>query len=351
MNKSDRTNGSRIWLRLIVGTLCASVLSFALVGCQLFGDEPTPQNPQPSSEDAPQTASERMIGSAAAPDIPDELEIEGGVPMLTVYDTKNQSYEEMDIEQYVMGVLAGEMRNDWPIEALKAQAILARTFVLKFIDEKDSMYKGADISTDIKEAQAYDASQINERIERAVNETRGEVLSADGELPYAWFHAHAGGKTELPTAALDYDKESPSYTQVVDSPDSDMAPTSVKNWTATFSVDEVEDAAEDSGVDVDDIYSIELGDKGESGRTINFLINGKKVSAPSLRINLDSKKLKSTLISSVSMEGDKITFTGSGYGHGVGMSQWGAYGMAEEGKSAEEIITHYFQNVGISKLW
>ncbi len=348
MNRSDRNNKPNLWLRVLTGTLCAATLSFALVGCQLFEDDPAPQR---SAEAVPQTAAEKRMGSADAPDIPDKLDTQNGVPVLTVYDAEKQSYEEMDIEHYVMGVLAGEMRNDWPIEALKAQAILARTFVLKFIDEKDSMYKGADISTDIKEAQAYDASQVNERIERAVNETRGEVLSAGGELPYAWFHAHAGGKTELPTAALDYGKESPSYTQVVDSPDSDRAPTSVKHWTATFSADEVEDAAEDSGVEVDDIYSIELGDKGESGRTVNFLINGKKVSAPSLRINLDSKKLKSTLLSSVSMDGDKITFEGSGYGHGVGMSQWGAYAMAEEGRSAEEIVTHYFKNVDISKLW
>ncbi len=343
MNESDRNK----WLRVLCGILCAATISFALVGCQLFDNE----SEQQSAEAAPQTASERRSSSADAPDIPDKLETEDGVPLLTVYDTASKSYEEMDIERYVMGVLAGEMRNDWPIEALKAQAILARTFVLKFIDEKDSMYKGADISTDIKEAQAYDASQVNERIERAVNETRGQVLNADGELPYAWFHAHAGGKTELPTAALDYGKESPSYTQVVESPDSDMAPTDVKNWTATFDADDVEDAAEDSGVDVDDIYSIELGDRSESGRTINFLINGRKVSAPSLRINLDSKKLKSTLISSVSMEGDKITFTGSGYGHGVGMSQWGAYGMAQEGSNAEEIVKHYFKDVDIVKVW
>ena len=126
-----------------------------------------------------------------------ELSAEDGVPVITVYNTASQEYENMDAETYVMGVLAGEMRNDWPMEALKAQAILARTFTLKFISEKDSMYPYADISTDVTEAQAYDASAVNERVRKAVEETRGEIMSYQGELPYAWFHAHAAGKTDL----------------------------------------------------------------------------------------------------------------------------------------------------------
>ena len=109
--------------------------------------------------------------------------------------------------------------------------------------------------------------------------------------------------------------------------------------------------AKDIGIRVGRITSIELGDKAQSGRTVHFLINGQKVSAPSLRVHQDSAKLKSTLLSSVELKDGKITFEGSGYGHGVGMSQWGAYGMAEEGKSYEDIIAHYFKDVGIAKVW
>lgn len=331
----------RTILYILSLALTALLTALPLTACRRSSAEP-----QPTA-----TAEPIFYGSSAAPKLPDSLVMEDGLPVLTVYNTATGSFDEMDIERYVMGVLAGEMRNDWPMEALKAQAILARTFVLKFIDEKKSRYDGADISTDITEAQAYDAEKINERIEKAVTETRGEVLSAHGELPYAWFHAHAGGKTELPTLALDYSKPAPSYTKVVSSPDSDKAPTTVKNWTATFSAEDVAKAAKDSGVDVGEINGIELGEKGESGRTVYFLINGKKVSAPSLRVHLDSTKLKSTLLSSVLLEGDEITFTGSGYGHGVGMSQWGAYGMAEEGRSAEEIVRHYFKDVSVVKVW
>ena len=224
--------------------------------------------------------------------------------------------------------------------------------MLKFISEKQSKYDGADISTDISEAQAYAPDQINERIEKAVSETRGQVLSAGGELPYAWFHAHSGGKTELPVEGLDYDQENPSYLRVVESPDSDSAPTTVKNWSATFTANQVARAAKEAGVDVGStVTSIEAGKKSESGRTIYFLINGRQVSAPALRLQLDSTVLKSTLISSVELKDGRVTFTGSGYGHGVGMSQWGAYALALDGRTAEEIISWYFTGVGVVTVW
>ena len=151
----------------------------------------------------------RADGSASGdaqgekPQLPEDLRTDAdGVPILKVYDVENEAVSQMDIETYVMGVLAGEMKNDWPEEALKAQAILARTFVLKFIETKDSKYEGADISTDVSEAQAYSEADINDRVRAAVEETRGQVMSYEGELVQAWFHAHAGGKTELPACLL-----------------------------------------------------------------------------------------------------------------------------------------------------
>ena len=75
------------------------------------------------------------------------------------------------------------------------------------------------------------------------------------------------------------------------------------------------------------------------------------MSAASFRIAIGANKLKSTLINEIKIEGNNVTFTGRGFGHGVGMSQWGAYAMAEQGWSAEDIIRHYFQDVSIVKLW
>ena len=290
--------------------------------------------------------------TAAVPTLPEKLETgDHGEPILSVYNVSADKIEEMNLEDYVMGVVAGEMKNDWPLEALKAQAILARTFVLKFCDSKNSRYNGADISTDVSEAQAYAPENINDRVRQAVEETRGVVMSADGEYPYAWFFAHAGGKTELPSVALDYADQDPRYLEVVDSPDSDEAPEDVKNWTVSFTRDQVRKAAADAGLKVDVVESIEIGEQGESGRSKTLLINGQPVSAPSFRIQIGANQLKSTLIDEIQMDGDEITFTGRGFGHGVGMSQWGAYALADEGKSAAEIVQHYFSGVDIVSLW
>ncbi|MBR3502692.1 MAG: SpoIID/LytB domain-containing protein [Clostridia bacterium] len=332
-----------------IAALVAALLTLAaLTACQ--------QSAASQMDEAEQAALRQQAAAArdaGAPALPEGLAFGGdGAPVITIYNTTSEDYEDVAIEDYVMGVLAGEMRNDWPMEALKAQAILARTFVLKFISEKESKYPGAQISTDISEAQAYAPEAINDRIRKAVNDTRGLVLSADGELPYAWFHAHSGGRTELPVEGLSYEGGNPGYTQIVDSPDSDSAPTSVKQWEATFTAEEVAAAARETGAGVGEtVNSIELGRKSESGRTVTFLINGREVSAPNLRVNLDSARLKSTLLDSVSLENGKVTFKGRGYGHGVGMSQWGAYALASEGQSAEDIVTYYFRDVTVARVW
>ena len=290
-------------------------------------------------------------GEGRKPALPEEIVLVNGMPEIAVYNTATDKVEKMDIETYVQGVLAGEMHNDWPMEALKAQAILARTFVLNFISEKNSMYDNADISTDIKEAQAYDASKVNARIQEAVKQTYGLVLTYNGRFPKTWFHAHAGGITELPSVALAYKDGDPGYARVLESADSDKAPDNIKQWKATFSLDDIEDACENLGINTGDITSFEIGSKGESGRAAYFVINGKKVSAPELRIQLGSTEMKSTLLTGIDIGDEDITFTGKGYGHGVGMSQWGAYAMAEFGDRAEIILSHYYPDTDLVKIY
>ena len=233
----------------------------------------------------------------------------------------------------------------------RAQAILARTFVLKFIETKDSKYEGADISTDVSEAQAYSEADINDRVRAAVEETRGQVMSYEGELPQAWFHAHAGGRTELPSVSLEYREADPPYLAATDSPDSEKAPEDVQHWTASFDAGAFQKACADTGLATGLPEAVEIGETGASGRAKTLLVNGSAVSAPSLRLQLGANAMKSTLLDSVSVEDGKVIMKGRGFGHGVGMSQWGAYGMAEEGATAEEIIRHYFQNIDIVRLW
>lgn len=324
--------------------LALILIMFSIGGCALRGGAENGQMDESGGND--QQAEQK-------PPLPEKLKTnQQGIPILRVYQVDEEETAEMDLESYLRGVVAGEMKNDWPLEALKAQAILARTFVLKFCTEKESKYQGADISTDIEEAQAYDATGINDRVEQAVRETKGMVLSYHGELPYAWFHAHSGGVTERAVEGLNYDGEEPGYTKAVQGRESSLAPKDAKEWTAEFPVSEFIAAAKKAGWQGNNrLDSLEIGKKGESGRAVTLRLNGESVSAPELRLNLGSTKMRSTLLTEAKLENDRVILSGKGYGHGVGMPQWGAYGMAEEGKTADEIVRYYFRDVTVETLW
>jgi len=332
--------------------LCFFALGLALCGCaRRTGGKDEPALPQPQNTLGIQVQASDSPGKATDL-VPEKLKRGAdGVPVLKVFDVKAEKLIEESVEEYVPAVLAGEMAGDWPLEALKAQAILARTFVLQFVTEKTSRYEGADISTDIEEAQAYNADAVNDRIRQAVKETRGLVLNAGGELPYAWFHAHSGGLTARAKEGLDYEKDEPGYTQCVKGMENDEAPGEAAHWQAAFTTDEVIAAMKDVGEKIEKVTSISIGQRGESGRAMTLLVSGREVSAPALRIALGSTKMRSCLLESLRVEDGLVKMQGRGYGHGVGMSQWGAYAMAKEGRSAEEIVMHYFKGVTISRAW
>ena len=342
------------------------ILVLLLSGCAANAQPlatPLPDLPLPDAPKTPAPTLQKAENEKPSPDgtkkplstavaVPEKLEIdERGEPLLDVYDVKTKRVSQMPIEEYLAGVLAGEMRGDWPMEALRAQAILARTFVLKFCKEKESKYPGADISTDIEEAQAYDAAGINERIREAVESTRGEILNAQGELPYAWFHAHSGGLTARAKEGLDYEKAEPFYTKSVKGMENDEAAPEAAHWEATFPAANVMKAAQRVGVSGNQLKSIAIEQRGDSGRAETLLINGKSVSASAFRIALGSTEMKSTLLEKLEFQGGQVIMAGRGYGHGVGMSQWGAYALAQQGETAESIVTYYFDGVTVEKIW
>ena len=268
-------------------------------------------------------------------------------PLLAVHLTDENAVVRMDLETYIAGVVAGEMPNTWPIEALKAQAILARTFVLKFVSEKDSRYPGADISTDIREAQAYNADAINERVLQAVQETAGQILLAeDGTLPYTWFHSHSGGRTETARHGIDWQSDEPAYIHPAEGMEADRAP-----WSAHFTSAEFISACRKAGAQVNTCKSVRIGQKGKSGRAVTLLVDGETVNAARLRISLGSTKMRSTLLTELSVEDGVIRMSGLGYGHGVGLSQWGAHALARRGWPAEEIALHYYRGLRVVKAW
>lgn len=298
-----------------------------------------------TSKDAPLPTPDPTLPAGIATD-------ESGMPSLEVYVAAEETISAMDIETYVMGVVAGEMKNDWPLEALKAQAILARTFVVRFVSEKESRYQGADISTDISEAQAYNEAAINDHVRLAVEETAGQVLvTASGTLPYTWFHAHSGGMTALAREGLGWKEAEPSHTVITEGLDSPDAPPEAKAWSADFSADEFLEACRKVGADPLGIDDISIYEKGGSGRAVTLMADGEKIPAAELRIALGSTVMRSTLLTELSSDGKTVHMEGRGYGHGVGMPQWGAYALAQDGYTGEEIALHYYNDLRVVKMW
>lgn len=315
-----------VWTVVLV-MLLAAVVS----GCSLFN--------APQKKPAPAPAPAKNI--------------QGAEPEILVYMHATGEKKKMKMEEYITGVVAGEMKPDWPVEALAAQAIIARTFTLEAIESKGGVPgRGTQASTDIKEFQAYSAEAVNDNVKKAVQMTRGMIATYQGKPIKSWFHASAGGITATAKEGLNYREDEPPYIKSVASPD-DLAPADVKNWTVSFTKDEVLAAMRKAGVSsVDKVDTFAMGQKGPSGRTTVFTVNdGTAVPGPEFRVAIDSTKLKSLLLDGVEVSGDKVSFTGTGYGHGVGMSQWGAHKMAKDGKKPEEIVRHYFAGSVIEKRW
>lgn len=283
--------------------------------------------------------------------IPEDTETDkSGMPILKIYNTSTEAVEEMNIEEYLLGVVAGEMYSDFEIEALKAQAILARTYAVDFIGTKQSKYEGADISNDIVEAQAYSAESINDKIREAVYDTKGCVAVREGELIDAWFHANSGGVTATAGEGFGFTHEDSTLTKSIYSPETEENSQNF-SWSVILKKTEILDALRKMGVSVQSCSSFSVGQVGESGRAITFSIGGKEVSANTFRINVGSMRMKSTLIKDIRVYSTTVYIEGLGYGHGVGMSQWGANVMAQQGKTAEEIIKYYFEGVEIKSAY
>lgn len=330
--------------------LTAVLLSaaLALAGCR----QPI-QTPTPGPAESP-AASPTAGAEAAIPKLPDRFAGKTSADiMLKVYDIDAKTIDEMSLNDYLCGVLAGEMRQDWPAEALRAQAIIARTFLFQFLGENPTskVNPDADISTDPEESQAFDKSGVNDNIRSAVQGTDGMVIAYEGEFIRAWFHSASGGQTADAVEGLGFKEGNPPYIQSVSS-DESQAPKEFTEWQGSFKSDDISAALSTMKLGMEgEISDIKVGKKGPSGRAETFIINGQDVPAPEFRVAMDPVKFRSTLITELNWDGSKLTVKGKGFGHGVGMPQWGAHQMAGGGKKAEEIIQYYFNGVSIVNLW
>lgn len=306
-----------------------------------------PSSAQPTPEATPDSPKAKL------PPLPGKLVLgDEGQYQLDVYLHEEDTVETLNLNDYLCGVLAGEMRNDWPEEALKAQAIIARTFLFDFLNTHDASAYSAEaaISTDISESQAYDAAGVNDRIRAAVQNTQGMVAVHDGQYIKAWFHSSAGGQTALADEGLNFEDGTPPYIHSTTS-DESLSGDEFKAWSATYDKARLIALLKQAGYDISDITSMEVIREGPSGRALTIQVNSSlDIHAADFRMALDPKVFRSTLLDEFSYSGGALTAAGRGFGHGVGMSQWGAYTMAENGVSAEEIIHHYFKDIDIVQV-
>lgn len=288
----------------------------------------------------------------------------GTLPVLRidVLHTDGQVYS-MDLEEYVKGVVASEMPSSFSLEALKAQAVLARTYAVRRmrILAGTPSVSGADLTSDPKKDQAWNPeSVIKERmgplnvwlywpkIERAVEETKGQILTYQGAPCEVVYHSTCGGKTE---AAKDVWGKDVPYLQSVVCGYCERSPY-FQPQRVVLSKERVSELLAAAGLAVPAAKvgtesGFRITSLSPTGRIKTVSAGGATLSGLEFRAALN---LKSQIIS-WTIKGDNVVFTVRGYGHGVGMCQYGADGMARQGKNYIEILTYYYPGTQVRPMF
>ncbi len=278
---------------------------------------------------------------------------------LSVYIKSEDKVVEMKKSQYLKEVVSAEMPANFEIEALKAQAVAARSYLearrnAYKVSGKPDVHKGAEICTDHTHCKAWvsesarreswgaDANKNWEKISAAVDGTANEVMTYDGEIISAVFHSTSSGKTENSKDV--WGGERP-YLVSVESPGDKVSPKYKSEKEMTLS--EFKKIAEENIEGVDFSKEI-IGEeaRSEAGGILTISIGGVKIKGTQLRTFYD---LRSTNVQ-INIDGDRVFFDVTGYGHGVGMSQYGANYLAGEGKDYKEILKTYYTGIEIVKI-
>ncbi len=264
--------------------------------------------------------------------------------------------EILDLDEYLIGVVASEMPASFDIEALKAQAVVARTYTIYQI-KNGSKHENADVCDSSLCCQAWiskedrfarwEEDNKNEywnKVVQSVNETKGKIIMYDGEPINALFHSNSGGQTELSinvwggdipyfqSVETSGEDEYSSYSsEVVLSKD-----TLIQKMLEKFSNFSIDFSKEDA---------IKILENTESGRIKKIKIGNTEISGVDARKIFELKSAKFN----VQISEDNVIFTVQGYGHGVGLSQCGSDVLAKSGKKYDEIIKYYYKNVEISE--
>lgn len=253
--------------------------------------------------------------------------------------------EHAPLETYLYGVLPYEMSYTWPLEALKAQAVAARTYTLKTLEGVKN--QNFDVYSDVRSQMYKGGGKQYDSVKKAVDQTRGQVLTYEDKLFFTYYHANCGGATDdvrswnfgaksikpLSGASCKYDSHSKSY-----------------KWAMNVARHKVESYAKSVGL-TGALKSIKISRKTDTGRATNLIIKTAKGSktVPCGRFRL-ATGIRSCKITKLDVRKNDVRFEGKGYGHGIGMCQDGANGMAKDGKNYRKILKNYYPGAEIKTL-
>lgn len=258
--------------------------------------------------------------------------------------------EEAGVEEYLEGVLPHEMDPGWPLESLKAQAVVARTFTYANLGKfrKD----GFDLTADTRSQVYKGTTGVNENVRAAVRQTRGEVLGWKGKLLRVYYHACCGGATTDAGAAWGNDGEIPPPLRGVRDPWCAASPH--MKWLAYFAWADLTAAISEHKMLTSPLVGLRVGARDAAGYVRTFLAKTKsgtvEVKAAELRTALGAGEMRSVRIKAVNQLKKGVEFQGAGSGHGVGLCQWGARLQAEKGRNYGQILKFYFPGAELSEV-
>lgn len=273
--------------------------------------------------------------------------------------TSTNEVEELNIDEYLYGVVASEMPASFEIEALKAQAVVARTYTIYQIINNSAKHENADMCDDFGCCQAWiskeermskwepeQAENYWNKIVEAVDSTKGKIVAYNGQPINAFFHANSGGVTEASLniwGGVDY-----PYLKSVETAGEEgyTQYASEVILTKQEMLDKLQAVYADCIIDFLVQDSIQILDYTTSGRVKTIKFGNKEIAGTEARTILGLKSTNFTF----KIEGDNIIFTVTGYGHGVGMSQTGADSLAKSGLNYEAIVKHFYTNVEIIEV-
>lgn len=281
-----------------------------------------------------------------------EVEIENRKYRNAVQVLKNPAgsltvVNEIDVEDYLLGVLPVEVNPEWPIEALKAQAVVSRTYaIFKNIENKDFPFTlNSDVGSQVYKGKTVERASTSQAIAR----TRGEILTYHGKIFPAFFHSTCGGWT----ARSDYQWKIESHPSLKGVECPFCQGSKFYYWKAEFSAQEIQRSLAQKGKSVLAIQEIETKEVDRSGRARFFMIKhtggSLKIPANEFRLALGPDQMRSTLIR-IQKVGDRFIFKGKGWGHGVGLCQFGTKHMAELGYRYQDILRYYYPDSEIRNL-